>query len=423
VSAAVESRAGSGPAVDWSRLRLGVVSERSVFVDGGLWTGSGTGRLIDALAARCAGLTLAMSASPGRLAAHDHRLAVATEDLVPLPWVPSIARGFFQFRSMRRAIREVERRSDLLIVQLPFAASLALFRPRRPRVYNVYANVRTMVATSTYYRGPKRLAARAAAAALHAMQRRLIARPAARCVTHGDEILAQYGRAEGRAIVSSTVLDREVLSVPRRRPVDAPPRVLFVGFLRHEKGIDTLLAAFRLVQERWPTAELTIVGDTDTVDQGVADELAKAIATLPLPQAVSRLGQLSFGPELFQQYADADVLALPSRSEGTPRVLVEARAFGCPVVASRVGGIPTSVADGVDGLLVPPNDPAALAESLVRVLAEPALRRRLVEEGVRRARECTVEAYAGALLDEAALLLGPEPALRTLPAGPLAATR
>jgi glycosyltransferase involved in cell wall biosynthesis len=100
---------------------------------------------------------------------------------------------------------------------------------------------------------------------------------------------------------------------------------------------------------------------------------------------------------------------VPSRSEGTPRVLVEARSFGCPVVATRVGGIPTSVEDGVDGLLVPPDDPGALADALARLADDGELRARLVAGGLARARRTTVDAFAQTMIDEAARLLADGP--------------
>jgi glycosyltransferase involved in cell wall biosynthesis len=73
----------------------------------------------------------------------------------------------------------------------------------------------------------------------------------------------------------------------------------------------------------------------------------------------------------------ATVLLLPSRSEGMGRVLVEAFCRGRPVVGSRVGGIVDLVRDGENGLLVPPESPAALADAIERVLADPALAERL----------------------------------------------
>ena len=152
--------------------------------------------------------------------------------------------------------------------------------------------------------------------------------------------------------------------------------------MRRAKGIDTLIEAFDSVLDRVPGAELVIVGPRDTVDHGMTEFLEQGLQRLSTRGTVRQLGHLDFGPALFQQYADADVLALPSRSEGTPRVLVEARAFGCPVIGTRVGGIPTSITDGVDGLLIPPNDARGAGQFDRARGADAELRRQLVEGGL-----------------------------------------
>ena len=90
--------------------------------------------------------------------------------------------------------------------------------------------------------------------------------------------------------------------------------------------------------------------------------------------------------------------------KSSQRVLVEARAFGCTVVGSMVGGIPTSIEDGVDGLLFPPENPDALCAALLRIASDETLRKRLVANGIERARRCTVEAFAGMILEEAVRL-------------------
>src|SRR5207344_1116922 len=82
-------------------------------------------------------------------------------------------------------------------------------------------------------------------------------------------------------------------------------------------------------------------------------------------------------PEVAQALDDSTVLVLPSRSEGLGRVVVEAFCRARGVVGSRIGGIPDLVADGESGLLVTPEDPTALADALVRVLADRALAERL----------------------------------------------
>ena len=74
------------------------------------------------------------------------------------------------------------------------------------------------------------------------------------------------------------------------------------------------------------------------------------------------------------------------------------------MVASRVGGIPTSVADGQDGILVPPHDPRALAAAIERVLDDHALRQNLIDEGLRRMAACSVEGFAEQLVAELRIL-------------------
>ncbi|MBX7167439.1 MAG: glycosyltransferase family 4 protein [Pirellulales bacterium] len=389
-------------------LNVGFVSARSASVVDGFWTEAGVGRLLDIWQQDARRLTVAMSLAPGRQRWHDHRCADQSFDFVPLPWLPSVARGFYKAPGCWQAIRLVERVSDVVIVQLPFAATLGLLFPARPRLYHVCADVHAIASTSPWYRGPMHLLASFVSKQTDRLQRRLIHWPLARVVTNGADLFAHYGSPRGRAVVSSTLSAREVMSVPRSRPADAPFRVLFVGYLRHEKGIDTLFAAFEKLLDEVPTAELFFVGSQNMEDRGMTEDLQRSLARLQGRATVGFLGHREFGPELFACFADADVLAVPSRSEGTPRVLVEARAFGCTVVASRVGGIPTSVEDEVDGLLVPPDDAAALYAALARLAQDRPLRERLRQAGIERARRTTVEAFAAAIAEEAAACLGRE---------------
>lgn len=383
-------------------IRLGFVSARSASSDQGLWTESGVGRLLDLWADDCEQLTVALSLAPEKQRWHDHRLDNDKIDFLPLPWLPSIARGFHKASQCRRVIRQVEEQSDVVIVQLPFAAPLALVGPRIPRVYHVCADVRKIATTSPWYRGPKRLVVLTAANAIDRLYRMLLHAPHTGVVTHGEDLLRAYKLERGRSVVSSTLLASEVMSVSRSRPSDAPFRVLFVGYLRHEKGIDTLFNAFDRLLEELPTAELCFVGSQNMEDRGMTDDVSNWVKRLQQKTTVEFLGHRDFGEALFQCFADADVLAVPSRSEGTPRVLVEARAFGCTVVASGVGGIPTSVTDGVDGLLVPPDDAEALSDALLRIARDDTFRHQLIEAGIKRARSTTVEAFASALAEEVA---------------------
>ncbi len=145
--------------------------------------------------------------------------------------------------------------------------------------------------------------------------------------------------------------------------------------------------------------KLTIVGATDN-GTDVERLFLNRIRNSPYRDDITLTGLLPFGKPLFDVYRSHDLLVLPSLSEGTPRTLVEARGFGCPVVATRVGGVPSSVDHGRTGLLVEPNESPGLAAAIERVLNDDSLRRHMIHEGLRGSREHTVEYFAGQLVEE-----------------------
>jgi glycosyltransferase involved in cell wall biosynthesis len=92
--------------------------------------------------------------------------------------------------------------------------------------------------------------------------------------------------------------------------------------------------------------------------------------------------------QVLHDVSRACLSVLPTRAEAASYVLIESLAFGTPIVASKVGGIPEIVRDGVDGYLVPPDDPETLAGTLVKLLGNPALRERLGQNSRQRFLEC-----------------------------------
>ena len=193
-------------------------------------------------------------------------------------------------------------------------------------------------------------------------------------------------------------------------------RLLFVGFIRPEKGIEFLLRAIPLLTTK-RRVNLAIVGSWDQFS-GERERLDALIDELGLRDDVRWEGYAPFGRALFDQMDRSDILVLPSLSEGTPRVLVEARARSLPVIATRVGGIPSSVTNGVDGLLVPPRDPTALAAAVSRLIGDDALRRRMIRAGRETVRAWTVGRFVELVLDRlvqrGAAPSGVEAAARTL---------
>lgn len=153
------------------------------------------------------------------------------------------------------------------------------------------------------------------------------------------------------------------------RPLPERPAALFVGVLERYKGFDALVRAWPRVAQALPEAELRIVG------RGALAAEAAGLAAR-FPGRVTWTESLA-AREVASALDGATVLVLPSRSEGLPRVAIEAFCRARGVVGGRAGGIPDIVADGETGLLVEAGDPDALAAALLRVLSDRPLAERL----------------------------------------------
>jgi glycosyltransferase involved in cell wall biosynthesis len=148
-----------------------------------------------------------------------------------------------------------------------------------------------------------------------------------------------------------------------------------VGRLEARKGHRFFLDAMRRVVDRAPGTIGLIVGEGREKEALLAQRDA-----LGLGDAVRLVG---YWPDLAEAFAALDVFVLPSLMEGHPLAILEAMAAGKPVVATDVGGNGEAVQPDVTGLLVPPADPAALADAILSLLAEPERSLALGEAGRR----------------------------------------
>jgi glycosyltransferase involved in cell wall biosynthesis len=171
-------------------------------------------------------------------------------------------------------------------------------------------------------------------------------------------------------------------------------RIVAVGRLSREKGMDVLLEAFALIRRRLPQATLALVGDG--TERPALEQLADR---LDLGGSVTLLGFRDDVPLLLGGF---DVFVLPSRTEGLPMALLEAMAAGLAVVATRVGGVAEAVEDDVTGLLVPPEDPSAIAEAVIALAGDE---RRRAEFGRAGREEFRRRFEASAMVDAYAALM------------------
>ena len=159
-------------------------------------------------------------------------------------------------------------------------------------------------------------------------------------------------------------------------------RVLSVGTLVPKKGMDVLVEATALLRGLGVDLEVVVAGE----DGPERDRICRLMHERGVEDTVRLVGPWSQA-ELLAQYRRATIFVLACRvdatgdRDGIPNVLMEAMAAGLPVVSTRVSGIPELVQDGVNGLLVPPEDPHALAEAMLRLTKDPDLRERLAAAG------------------------------------------
>ena len=184
------------------------------------------------------------------------------------------------------------------------------------------------------------------------------------------------------------------------------PLLLYVGRIAPIKGLQTLLDAVGCLRGAGHPARLVVVGgDADDRRDRHETEIRRRVAGLGLGHAVTFAGAQP-QDRLRDYYVAADATVLPSYYESFGMVALEAMACGSAVIASRVGGLQTTVRDGVTGLLVSEGDPCALAETVARVLDDGALRWRLGREGVRWASSHRWPCVAEAVCREYAALAG-----------------
>lgn len=177
----------------------------------------------------------------------------------------------------------------------------------------------------------------------------------------------------------------------------------FVGRFVREKGILELLQAMQIVNRAIPEARLLLVGDTLASDRD--SQIKKIISRIrEQNQFSSRIVFTGFIEDIAALMSVMDVFVLPSHREGMPRTIIEAMASGKPVIATDIRGCREEVIHGSTGLIVPVNNPPALAEAIISVLMNPDMRRRMGAAGRLRANKLfnertvldkQVETYAG----------------------------
>jgi glycosyltransferase involved in cell wall biosynthesis len=269
--------------------------------------------------------------------------------------------------AVRRQIREFD--PEAIVAESPYTGMAALLgralaRGRHPRiVVEVHGDWRT---ATRLYGSPRR---KALSPVADWVSRLALRRgDAVRAVSPYTGGLVEDVRGIPVTATFPTYTDLMAFAGRPPVPVSEEPVALFVGMLEYYKNVDGLTAAWPKVAARLPEARLVLVGD------GSKRELVQRLLETH-GDSVTWHAQLS-PDELSHELDRSRIFVLPSRSEGLPRVLMEAFARGRGAVGGIGGGIPELVLDGETGLLVDPEDVDALADALVTALSDRGLAQR-----------------------------------------------
>lgn len=233
-----------------------------------------------------------------------------------------------------------------------------------------------------------------------------IVRFADRLIANTDEerreLIELYGADGGRVDIVHPGVDLDVFhphdrGEARRRLGIAPttPLVVFAGRIQPLKAPDIVLKAVASLRRRHPAlgVEVAVVGGASGSGLARPDELQQLAAELDIRDAVHFVPTVSQA-ELAQWYSAASAVCVPSYNESFGLVAIEAQACGTPVVAARVGGLTTAVADGVTGTLVDGHDPRDYADALFTYLTDGQLRSDVGQKAVAHAEMFSWDATA-----------------------------
>ncbi|HSF54536.1 MAG TPA: glycosyltransferase family 4 protein [Algoriphagus sp.] len=290
-----------------------------------------------------------------------------SSEVLELPYYDSVA-DFLKkpslFWKSYKLLKSQLKEFDLFWITWPHPVSfliLWMFGSKKPVVLFVRQNLEALI--DVRYRGVQR--------AIGLLFTRLVYKyaaffhPQAILVTVGEEMYHRLSPDFSAATyVSDSIVPEEFACEPRTGGFFDPIKLLFVGRLEPEKGLNVLIEAVKLISQK-KSVRLSLIGD------GISrDEAKELVERLGLTSSVSFEGYVPFGEKLFSIYRDHDILMISSFSEGLPKIVNEARAFALPVVSTEVGGIANELKHEQTCLFVKPGNPAQLAEAALRLTSD-----------------------------------------------------
>jgi glycosyltransferase involved in cell wall biosynthesis len=203
-----------------------------------------------------------------------------------------------------------------------------------------------------------------------------------------QDVFARFG-IHGVTVIPN-IVDLDRFAFRERQPLR--PKIISTRNFESLYNVACTIRAFRVVQDRWPEATLTLVGG------GHEEQSLRAlVATLGL-RGVVFAGRVA-PDEIARHYAEHDLYVQSPDIDNMPTSIIEAFASGLPVVATNVGGVPAILTDNIHGLLAPAGDSQVLAAQMLRLLDDPQMAKRVTQAAYATCQRCTWPAVRELWLD------------------------
>ncbi len=209
---------------------------------------------------------------------------------------------------------------------------------------------------------------------------------------NSPQLFEQYQeKAKSITLIKTSTLRREDFFEKTNEAILQPIKLLYTGRIELAKGLKELVEATEKLNQGGIQTELSIVGWEEKEDKPVEHFLIALARQLGIEQLVKFPGKKKVGVELNTEYRKADIYVLPSYHEGFPRTIWEAMANSLPVIATKVGGIPFYLENHENALLIDPKNSTEIAASVKALIESPTLVLRLIDKGLKLAKENSLE--------------------------------
>lgn len=319
--------------------------------------------------------------------------------IVPLPHFNTHLQALRHVFAIRRMFRAEIANLDVINCRntAPFGSMLYLMTRKKGVAffYHFTSDPWAVLTAGTRYTGIKGLLSRTAYRIAFSVQTMVMRRTYSFVNGKKNQALLSRHAATTEAIISST-LTNEDFKKRDQQTLHTPARLLYVGYLKHMKGLEYLIGALELLKDRGLRLELNLVGDGP-----MSAPLRSLVNERQLSDQVHFSGYVADPGELYRHYDDADIFVFPSLSEGSPRVILEALARNLPVISTPVGSVPDMLVDGESAILVQFRDELAIEAAINRLVLDNDLRAKIARNGYEIARQYTVETFVGRMAEKA----------------------